>query len=233
MIAWIRQHNLFIILAVATLFSYIWVSQSKKRLRISEWQAVIIAILHTLIGVACVKAFAFLEGAGFGAMSLFGAVFFLPIVYYAAARLTKRNAADVFDTFTICTIFTLMCSRINCLIEGCCMGTPIPGMDTARWPTREMEIVFYIILLILLGNKVGKARYSGKVYPLYMISYGIFRFLVEWLRESDNLVFGVIHISHFWSLVAVAIGAIVFYRLEYKGFTPPKKGSEKQRRKSK
>ena len=88
-----------------------------------KWYAALpISICHTLYGVLTVTVFAFLE-TGFdsnslGNMSLFGGVFFMPLAYWLGAKLSKRKMADVFDIFTICMIFTLMCARINCIIAG-------------------------------------------------------------------------------------------------------------------
>ena len=47
-------------------------------------------------------------------MSIFGAVFFMPVGYYLGAKLFRRPLADVFDIFAVPMIFTLFCSRINC-----------------------------------------------------------------------------------------------------------------------
>lgn len=213
LIQWIGENSLLVILSIATLFGYFWLIQFTSRLKIKEIWAFLLSAAHTVVGVLCVKLFAFLESGEGGGMSLFGAVFFLPAAYYAAAKLSKRKISDVFDIFTICTIFTLLCARINCLIGGCCLGKVIPGTDGFRWPTRELEFVFYIVLLVWLGKKVGKGKYSGQIYPLYMISYGIFRFIVEWFRESEH-IFGIFHISHLWALISIAVGAAIYYRLK-------------------
>lgn len=207
MVDFIVRYRLYLILAVATAFGYFWISQFKEKLRIKEWMAFLISVLHTFIGVICVKVFAFLESGAEG-MSLYGAIFFLPVIYYVSAKLTKRSVADVFDIFTVCTAVTLLFSRFNCLIAGCCQGLVIPGTDATRFPTREAEILFYVVLYIAIRKKVGKQKYSGKIYPYYMISYGAFRFVTEFFRESE-IMFGWFHISHVWSLLAIAIGVVV------------------------
>ncbi|MBO5702769.1 MAG: prolipoprotein diacylglyceryl transferase [Clostridia bacterium] len=220
MIDFLIQYCLYLILAVATAFGYFWISQFKEKLGIKEWMALVISIIHTLCGVVCVKLFAFLE-SGRGGMSLYGAIFFLPIMYYICAKLTKRRVADVFDIFTVCTAMTLMFSRFNCLIEGCCTGLVIPGTESMQFPTREAEILFYIILYIVLRKKVCNHKYSGKIYPYYMISYGAFRFVVEFFRES-NMKFGWFHISHIWSLLSAIIGLAAIYLIN----TNNKKGNQ-------
>ncbi|MBQ8623883.1 MAG: prolipoprotein diacylglyceryl transferase [Oscillospiraceae bacterium] len=212
---WIVDNKLWLLLALATFFGYFWLVQFKNKLQINDIAAFLLSVIHTVIGVLCVKAFAFLESGEAGGMSLYGAVFFLPVVYFIGAKITKLSPEDVFDIFTINTVFTLLCARLNCIFSGCCLGKPIPGTNGWLWPTRELEIIFYIILLILLGKRVGKAKYKARIYPTYMIAYGTFRFVIEWFRESDNLIFGNMHISHIWSLIAIAAGVIVCYVLKY------------------
>ena len=138
MIHFLTEYRLYIILALATTFCYFWISQFKKRLRIKEWMALLLSVLHTLVGVLCVKLFAFLESGSGGGMSLYGAIFFLPVIYWVTAKVTKRSVADVFDIFTVCTFVTLLCSRFNCMFAGCCLGMEIPGTANLSWPTREM-----------------------------------------------------------------------------------------------
>ena len=230
MALWLYANRLYLLLAVATVFGYFWLSQFKERLKFKEWTLLLCSVVHTVIGVLLVKLFAFLESGVRGGMSLYGAVFFLPIVYFVFAKLTKRRVSDVFDIFTVNTVVTLLCARINCILANCCIGAVIPGTSGLRWPTREAEIVFYIVLYIVLRSKVKNARYRGKIYPIYMMSYGVFRFIIEWLRES-HIVFGVVHISHIWSLVAITAGACIYYTLlrKDKGAAKPHRSSKKQK----
>ena len=204
--------TLLLLLAVGAAFSLIWLVLCKERLRIKWPAALLLAVLHTVCGVLCVKVFAVVE-VGFdrskaGNMSLFGGVFFLPLFYFLGAKLTKRKVADVFDVFAICMIFTLMCARINCIISGCCTGRFIPGLSI-RWPTREMEILFYIVLLFWLGKPVRQNKRIGMIYPMYMIAYGAFRFLTEWLRTYETTA--LLHRGHIWSLITLAMGLSIYY----------------------
>lgn len=223
---WIADHALLLLLSVGTAFSFAWIIQFRDRLHISWYAALVIAILHTAIGVLSVKVFAVLETADLssaGQMSLFGGVFFMPVAYFVGAKLTKRRVADVFDVFTMCMIFTVMCARVNCCIAGCCLGQLIPGFDDVRWPTRQLEIVFYIILMALLWRKIRLGTTAGMAYPVYMASYGAFRFMIEFLREGGNG--GIFHLSHLWAAIAFGVG-ISFY-IELKQRSLRKSGKRK------
>lgn len=219
-VEWLDANKLIVLLTIGTLFAFGWLFALRERLHMKWYVAIPIAILHTLIGVLSVKIFAFME-TGFaldslGNMSLFGGVFFMPLVYWAGAKLTKRNLGLVCDLLTPCMIFTVMCARVNCILSGCCFGLPIPGMSGLRWPTREAELVFYLVLLVLLVRKVWRGQTHGEIYPLYMASYGTFRFVVEFFRYQEYSL-GIFHLSHLWAAVSFAIGLSIYVELQTKG----------------
>ena len=147
-------------------------------------------------------------------MSLFGGIFFMPLAYWIGAVLFRRSCADVFDIFTVCMIATVMCARVNCILAGCCQGNRIPGPEGVRWPTRELEIVFYIVLIIVLGRKILAGEIHGESYPIYMISYGIFRFIIEGFRYSESGM--LIHLGHVWALLSMIIGFSIYTELKKK-----------------
>lgn len=161
---------LLILLSVGAAFTSVWLALLRKRLNMVWYVAIMIAIAHTVYGVLTVKAFAFLETgfdkASLGNMSLFGGMFLMPLAYWLGAKISKRPPKEVFDVFTPCMVFTVMCARINCILSGCCRGLPIPGTNGIRFPTREAEIVFYLILLAVLCPRIWKERLQGRAYPV-------------------------------------------------------------------
>lgn len=207
---------LILLLSAGAVFTAVWLVLLRKRLDMPWYAAIPLAILSTVYGVLTAKVFAFLESGfntdSFGNMRLFGVVFFMPLAYWLGAKLSKRSYREVFDVFTPCIIFTVMCARINCIVSGCCIGLPIPGMNGVRFPTREAEILFYIILLICLCPRVLKGKYRGQAYPIYMISYGAFRFVVEFFRSADSS--SVFHSAHIWALIALIIGISIYAEIK-------------------
>ena len=207
---------LILLLSAGAVFTAVWLVLLRKRLDMPWYAAIPLAILSTVYGVLTAKVFAFLESGfntdSFGNMRLFGVVFFMPLAYWLGAKLSKRSYREVFDVFTPCIIFTVMCARINCIVSGCCIGLPIPGMNGVRFPTREAEILFYIILLICICPRVLKGQYRGQAYPIYMISYGAFRFVEEFFRSADTS--SVFHSAHIWALIALIIGISIYAEIK-------------------
>ena len=214
---WLTDCALFILLGCGTLFNVYWLHRCRERLHLRWPSVLLLSVLHTVLGVLSVKVFALFETGDFSNMSLFGGVFFMPLFYWGVAKLAKQKAADVFDVFTICLVFTLMCARLNCIISGCCLGAyiPIEGLTHLRFPTRELELLFYVILLSRLWRKVLSGSARGMIYPIYMIAYGIFRFVTETLRFSDRTD-SILHISHLWALLSLGIGISIYGELQGK-----------------
>lgn len=202
------NYPLILLLLAGTAMSAIWLITQCKRLDMKWYVAILIAVLHTICGVMAVKVFAFLETGfkpdGLSKMSLFGGVFFLPVLYWLGARITKKPIKDVFDIMTPCMVMTLTCARVNCILSGCCKGAIIPGTEGMLWPTRQLEILFYLVLLVILMPRIAKAKTNGTAYPIYMAAYGIFRFIIEFLRASDSAT--IFHIAHLWAAISLIIG---------------------------
>ena len=214
----LKENALWLLLGFAGLMTFLWLFAFKKRLRAKWYVLLLLSALHIIVGVFCVRFFAFLESFGKslpGAQSLFGAVFFMPLLYFFGALTFKRDIRTVFDIFTVPLVFTLACARVNCLISGCCTGLIISGIHShiVRWPTREAELVFYGAFLIPIIYKIVKTKTNGEVYPIYLISYGIFRFVIEWFRTATVFV-GPFHISHFWATLAIIIGTSFYFEMK-------------------
>lgn len=213
---YLQDHSLLLLLLLLGIAAtFLWLLRFRERLKISWLAALAMAIGQEICGVVNVMAFARLEGAGVGAISMFGAVFFTPLAIWLNAKLIRRPASELFDILAIPMIFTLLLTRINCLSAGCCYGVPIFG-SRLLWPTREAEMLYYAVFLFLMAPKVLKGETDGRVYPLYMGSYGLVRGIIEFFRFSYGAR-SIFHLSHFWAILAIAIGFSIYFELTARG----------------
>lgn len=217
-IEFIKSHYvLMILLLIATIFNFAWLFLNKKELKMNNvFLIIFFALAHTILGIIFVLVFAYLE-SGFnkdtiGSISLFGGVFFMPLVYSLYALVRKIKISKAFDIFTVSLMSTLFCARINCLVSGCCKGIYLFNSDF-RLPYRELELVYYLIFIILFSKDIYNGKSNGLIYPIYMVSYGTFRFVFEFLRESDSSSF--FHIAHIWSLISIVIGISLIIYVKY------------------
>lgn len=206
--------NTFLVTAllVTVVLSAFVLNRCKTDLNINSAAAVILAFVHTVLGVICVKVFAGLESLSnplTAGMSLFGAIFILPFIYLIGSRLFHRRTALVFDDFCLCVMIALMCVRFNCIVSGCCTGKVISGTG-AHWPTRQAEIVFWAVMLVWFLIKKKRGYLEGSFYPLMMTVYGIFRFFIEFLRD-ETAVLGGFHFGHIWAVVSFITGSAFYF----------------------
>lgn len=116
--------------------------------------------------------------------------------------------------------------RIGCFLAGCCYGKPsnsflavtFPenslqhqqyGYITPVLPTQLFEAIFLLLLFLILFFYIKKNKFS-----IYMISYGIFRFFLEFFR-GDNRGQYLFYLSpsQIYSIIFVFIG-ISFFKIK-------------------
>ena len=115
--------------------------------------------------------------------------------------------------------------RIGCFLAGCCYGRPTDAFWGVTFPegsfapagvplipTQLISSVgdFAIAGILLLYNKRNKK--AGNVGILYMLLYGIGRFLVECLRSDDRGTVGMLSTSQFISIGIVLLAIVLFFR---------------------
>jgi phosphatidylglycerol:prolipoprotein diacylglycerol transferase len=92
------------------------------------------------------------------------------------------------DRFALLIPIPLILGRIGCLHAGCCQGIPL---GSGHWPAVPVEIGFQVVALgglIWLGRK---PFLTGQHFHLYLIAYGLFRFVHEFLRATPKPFFGL------------------------------------------
>jgi len=125
-------------------------------------------------------------------------------------------------------ILAMIIGRIGCFLAGLEDGTVgIPsslpwaidfGDGIRRHPTNLYEILFWLVLWLSLWLYERKYRFSnGSRFKVFMVSYLIFRFAVEFIKLDPFFSFGL-------SVIQLAcIGGILYY---YKVFIYPSKLTE-------
>lgn len=227
---WCTDHIHFL-LTIATIAAvFIWLLMCKDRLRIKWHMALIVAAVHTLFGVLCMHLWALMEG-GFGRdasarLRLYGGIFVLPIAYLCWAKAAKRPIREIMDIGAVSTLIGMIFARCTCMVSDCCVGDLI-GNLSIRWPIREIELLYYAAFLIYYAGKVHSGKTWGQVYPAYLLTYGILRFIMEWVREEYTGNIGIIHLAHIWSIISIVIGAAVYFELQ----ANQKKRSQRRARK--
>ncbi len=189
-IVYIISHNSYYILAFASVIpSFFWIREFKDELRIKHiWQIILYLVCIYLIGMLGSNVTSSLQNLVLGydwsnrrGWSIFITV---PLFYMLLAKLTKRDLNSASDILGVQLMIAYAFGRTACLFQGCCYGVYFFGTNF-RWPLVIMEVVFVVVFAFIMGKKAFERRFNGKSYPVFLISYGAFRFFLEFFRESD------------------------------------------------
>lgn len=145
---------------------------------------------------------------------------------YAAVEMAKRlvgYAGVTGDWFAAIVPFVIILGRVGCWSHGCCRGracqpswfTVTDAAGVARWPSVPVEILFNVAMITLLLLFRRAHRLSGQHFHIYLIAYGGFRFLHEFLREEPTVI-GPFTGYQFAALAVAALGAVGFARRQNK-----------------
>ena len=128
----------------------------------------------------------------------------------------KNRAINYMDQVVIGILIAHCFGRIGCFFGGCCYGKPTDFFlgiyyseaGTVVHPTQLYEAAFLFISFLVFFFIIKKHHTE-----LYLISYGIFRILIELLRGDDRGAspFGFLTPSQFMSLVMISGGILIFF----------------------
>lgn len=166
---------------------------------------------------------------GIGGLTMLGGVVLAIVVAYIYMRNKKMPFLLTCDTLIPSFALGIFLTRIGCFLNGCCHGveTNVPWavtftnnycavaphlLDKPLHPTQLYSSLygFIIFFVTLLVDKHKK--FDGMLFYLFLVLYGVSRFLVELVRYHDNYfcVLGgmEITINQIISLIMVLFGAI-------------------------
>jgi phosphatidylglycerol:prolipoprotein diacylglycerol transferase len=111
--------------------------------------------------------------------------------------------------------------RIGCFLNGCCYGTfsnlpwAVKLESHYRHPTQIYSAVTLFLLFILFIEIRNKKLFNGKIIWLYLLSYSVIRFFLEFLRgDNPKLHYNFISLT-FFQIVSLIILVIAGAKLIY------------------
>lgn len=144
----------------------------------------------------------------------------------------KKNLvfAEYFDLAAPSISLAQGFGRIGCFLAGCRYGRetdsflgvvfPAGGLAPSGVKLLPTQLIssagdFLIMAVLLWYHKRNKC--AGNVSALYMVLYGVGRFLIEFLRSDDRGGIGMLSTSQWISLVIVALAVVLFVRNKKRG----------------
>ena len=140
--------------------------------------------------------------------------FLLLYFFYLKKKEPQANLIkDIMIIAPACITVAHGFGRIGCFCAGCChgietdsiLGVTFPGMINPVYPTQLFEAFFLFILSAILFFLAYKYR-NLYTMPIYLAGYGVFRFMLEFLRGDDRgAYFLSLSPSQCFSIVAIII----------------------------
>lgn len=149
------------------------------------------------------KAFQIQEGGlvwygGFFAAGLAGMIF---------CFFKKWPILRVCDFFAPLVALAHAIGRVGCFFNGCCFGH-------SGHPVQLYEALFLLSLSLTLFFFSSRSKREGSLFLAYLFFYGIFRFLIEFLR-GDQVRSGSLTVPQ-WTSVFLLLAALFLYFLTRK-----------------
>lgn len=163
----------------------------------------------------------FYGGLIVGSISFISFYFVVGHFAYKGSKYHIENLFNVLNCAIASVVVAHAIGRIGCLMAGCCHGFETDGfwgikmhgdMGYVKYiPVQLYESLFLFGLFACLVYRV----YHNKYYNLtvYMIGYGIWRFLIEFLRgdKRGGTLVDFLSPSQFTALILIISGFLVYY----------------------
>ncbi len=118
--------------------------------------------------------------------------------------------------------------RLGCFFNGCCFGKPCSLPWAVKFPAQHImagvpvhptqlyEVAGNIGIFVGLTLFYRLKRFDGQVWWLYVLSYGVLRFVIEFYR-GDYLTYyhGVFTTAHFVAATMVVVATVALLRASY------------------
>jgi phosphatidylglycerol:prolipoprotein diacylglycerol transferase len=163
-----------------------------------------------------------------GGMSFHGGLIGVIFALFLFARKNKIPLAKIADIAPMCATPGLFFGRIANFINGELWGRetfthigfvfPNSGSNIPRHPTQLYEallegLALFIITFIMFRKKwKNNQEFNGSIACWFLILYGVFRFIIEFLREPDAhigyLAFNIITMGHVLCFGMIILGVL-------------------------
>lgn len=160
---------------------------------------------------------------------VYGGIVSGALVAMLYCRIKKLNFIDYFDLILPEVAIAQGFGRIGCFLAGCCYGAPTDAWYGVTFPVESLspsgvkliptqllsaagDFVIAAVLILLADKVLKKTCRKGTIGALYLILYGIGRFIIEFFRDDVRGAVGFMSTSQFISIFIVAAGAAILLK---------------------
>ena len=144
--------------------------------------------------------------------------------------------------------------RLGCLLNGCCYGKLYSGIFAVSYPARSLqwchqydmrlisptaerslpchpvqlyEAALNLVIYLVMVWAYGRRKRDGQITALYLLTYPLGRFLLEYFRGTERILWWGTPVAQYVSAGLFVIGAGIFFATGRKeaGERPDSKGA--------
>ena len=155
-----------------------------------------------------------------GGMAFHGGFIGLVIAGYLFAKKKKIPFYDLADIAVIPAALALAFGRIANFINGEFYGTPtnlpwgvkFQGVEGFRHPVQIYESIKNFAIFAVLWQLRNRRLPKGTLFWLFVFLYGSMRFVLEFIKDVPDYVFGLTW-GQLWSIPMVVVGGYMLWKL--------------------
>lgn len=140
---------------------------------------------------------------------------YVPLVGIPTAKLLKMDKKKMLSLLSFGPLLVHGISHFGCIFFGCCSGYPCsfgiynPFYKDIRFPIQPIEAITAVAIVAYLFYRAKKRSFvpDGLEYPIMLVLFGSTRFIFEFFRYGEKLIFGCSNLA-FHALFMFVVGVI-------------------------
>lgn len=193
-------YSIFIVISlIVGIISFKFIKFSEEKNKIDIKYILPVMIIGAIIGakIPLILSYGLRKEILWTGKSYFGALIgaFLIMQWFKNKYNLKGNFGN---RFAIPLAISAGIGKIGCFLHGCCSGKPtdffikvknFQGIDVH--PVQIYESIFQFFMALILIYLYKKNKYRNCMFLIYIISYSVFRFFIEFIRIEPRVLFGL------------------------------------------
>ncbi len=198
-----------------------------RKIGLKLWQSIVTVLIVYPVAVLLMMVLCWIESGfrNFGQNNIVRVFIYIPLIAYPVAKLLKIEWKTICDLLALGPLAVHGISHFGCIFVGCCAGYPFPWgiyqmqSETYLFPNQPIEALAAVVIIIILLIRAKKNKYvpTAETYPLMLVMFGSSRFLFEFLRNNEKILWGCSSLSfHALFMFVVGVIALIIIRRKKK-----------------
>lgn len=156
----------------------------------------------------------------FPGLMLLGGLIAAPLVLWLLCQRLKLSFFQMADLLIVGFLAALVFGSVGCLLSSCHpgvvwhgpLGVEQAGLLERRLPIQLLETLAFGTSFLYLYAKALRWHFPGKILGLGLILFGLISFTLDYGRSDSLLLFNLVSLTKFYSLVSFLLGWVVIYK---------------------